>query len=135
MYKELIANMQLRNWIDMRISKPSLPPPAPTPPTPVCVNFSVCGMFDLWQDSLLPGESPPPVPQWSMHSSQPLCTISSILNAQPSCLELFLSQTLSFRSASSWLLHKLVRTCWSCCPSMPGRGPGRARPHTPCGFL
>lgn len=98
MYKELIANLQLRNWIDMLISNPSLPSPSPAPT--VCVKFSVCGMFDLWQDSLLPGESPP-VPQWSMHSSQLLCTISSIFNARPSCLEFFLSQNLSFRSASS----------------------------------
>lgn len=66
MYKELIANMQLRNWIDMLISNP---PPQPTAPT-VCVKFSVCGMLDLWQDSLMPGE-PLPIPQWSMHSSQP----------------------------------------------------------------
>lgn len=87
--------MQLRNWIDQLISDPSLPSPTPT----VCVKFSVCGMFDLWQDSLLPSKSPP-VPQRSMHSSQPLCTISSIL-ARPSCLEFFLSQTPSFRSASS----------------------------------
>ena len=98
MYKELIAKMQLRNWIDQIISDPSLPSLSPAPT--VCVKFSVCGMFDLWQDSLLPGESPP-VPQRSMHSSQPLCTISSILNARPSCLEFFLSQTPSFRSASS----------------------------------
>lgn len=82
--------MQLRNRIDMLISTPT-PPPAPT----VCVKFSVCGMFDLWQDSLLPGESPSPVGQWSMHSSQPFCTISSILNARPSCLGvLFASEPL-----------------------------------------
>lgn len=67
-------------------------------------------MFDLWQDSLLPGESAP-VSQWSMHSSQPLCTISFILNARPSCLEFFLPPTLSFRSISPYLLHKLVKTC------------------------
>lgn len=76
--------MQWRTWIDMLISDPS-PPPAP----PVALSVAC-----LTRGRALTPASRCPVE----HDSQPLCTLSPIFNARPSCLESLLPQNLPFRS-------------------------------------